>query len=113
MISLSSCDDGAITDPSQIVFPDTGVSFAKHVQPLFTLSCNATGCHDEARAENNNLALTSWYNVRSLHGVNQPDTNCDLVQVILGRQLHSGILRVNDNQRRGIVQWVLEGAQNN
>lgn len=112
-ISYYGCDDGAISNPDDIVFPETNVSYAQQVQPLFNLSCNETGCHDDARPENNGLALTSWYTVRTLHGVGQPDTTCDLVRVVLGREIHSGVLRLNDNHRRGILQWVLEGAKNN
>ncbi len=113
-ISINGCSDGAISDPDQIVFPPSDVSFARHVQPLLTLSCAFSGCHDSERPENNYVALTSWVGVRNIRVVNLGgDTACGLIRVVFGRQFHSGIVRVNANQREGLKTWVLEGAQNN
>jgi hypothetical protein len=111
---LAGCGANDLTNASQVVFPDSNVSFAGQVQPYLNLGCNVKGCHDAKRAENQNIELTSFVNVRATNVVNQPgDTNCNLVAVIYGRQLHQAQITANDNQRRGIRKWVLEGAKNN
>ncbi len=108
------CSGDDITNPDQIVFPATGVSYRQHIAPLFTISCNVQGCHDAPRPDNFNTDLTSWTGIRSINVVNQPyDTACGLVRVVYGRESHPGPLRINDNHREGIKQWVLEGAQDN
>ncbi|HYM20715.1 MAG TPA: hypothetical protein VEW28_06905 [Candidatus Kapabacteria bacterium] len=114
LLIISGCSSSDITSPDQIVFPVTGVSFKAQVEPLFSLSCNVTGCHDQARSDNNMVDLTTWGNVRSLNVVDQPgDTNCGMLRVVFGRELHPGPLKVNDNHKQGLRQWVIEGAQNN
>jgi hypothetical protein len=114
LLLLSGCSSDDITSADQIVFPASGVSFKVQVEPLFTLSCNVSGCHDAARADNNMVDLTSFSTVRNLNVVGQPgDTNCGLLRVVFGRELHPGPLRINDNHRQGLKTWVLEGAQNN
>lgn len=113
-VLFAGCSGNDITDPNDIVFPQTNVSFSAQVQPLLNISCNSYGCHDAARTENLYVQLTSWAGVRNVRVVNQPgDTNSGLIRVVYGRQLHSGVIRINDNHRQGLKQWVLEGAQNN
>ena len=115
VFTLLGCSSSDITSASDIVFPATHVSFKAQVEPLFTVSCNITGCHDVARNSNNNVDLTSWISVRSINVVNQPgDTNCGLIEVVFGRGgiIHPS-MNLNDNNRQGLKQWVIEGAQNN
>ncbi len=109
LLALCSCSDNAISDPSQIVFPDKDVSYRQHVAPLMSLSCAFSGCHDAPRTTNNNKYFTSWVGVR---GVAEPfDTSCSLIRVVYGRQPHwSGALTINANQREGLKTWVLEGV---
>src|SRR5207244_13035882 len=91
LLTAIHCGTNDVTTPEEIIFPDTNVSFARHVQPFLTLSCNNAGCHDAARSDNGDVALTSWVNVRNIKVVNQPgDTNCGLVRVLYGKQIHSG-----------------------
>ncbi|MBS1902258.1 MAG: hypothetical protein JSS75_00965 [Bacteroidetes bacterium] len=115
LLLCSGCSSTDITSADQIVFPATNVSYKAHVAPLLAIACNAAGCHDMARPENANVDLTSWISLRgSTNVVNQPgDTNCGLVKVVYARVGHPGPLRINDNHRQGIKQWVIEGAQNN
>ena len=108
------CSGSDITSANDIVFPATYVSFKAQVEPLFTLSCNITGCHDMARNSNNSIDLTSWVGVRSINVINQPgDTTCNLIQVVFGRKFHNGPINLNSNHRQGLKQWVIEGAKDN
>ena len=112
---MMGCGANDISNPDQIVFPDSNVSFTKQVQPFLTLSCNSYGCHDESRSDNKYVALTSFANVRVINVVNQPgDTTCNLVRIVAGRDLsHAAPIHPNENQRQGIKKWVLEGAKDN
>lgn len=113
ILFLGSCDDDALSSPTDVHFPDSNVSYAAHVAPFLALGCNMTGCHDAPRTENRNIVLTSWIGVRDIRVVNQPgDTNAGLVQVLYGKVFHP-VIQAGDNQRKGIRQWVKEGAKNN
>jgi hypothetical protein len=111
---FAGCGSNDITNPNQIVFPTTNVSFAKQVEPYLNLACSEYGCHNEATSSNDELDLTSWVALKQVNGVaNSGDTNCYLVLVMYGRIAHAGSFPANDNQRQGIRQWIIEGAQNN
>ena len=112
-VLAASCSTTDITDPDQIVFPATDVSFRTHVQPYLALSCNITGCHDEARSSNGGVDLTSWVGVRASNVTVAGDTNSTMVLVMYGKIVHSGQFRSTENQRAGIKQWIREGAKNN
>ena len=114
VFGLVGCSNQDITSANSIVFPATNVSFKAHVEPLFAVSCNVTGCHDMSRISNNNVDLSSWIGTRSTNVVNQPgDTNCGLIQVIYSRAIHAGVTNLNENHRQGLKQWVIEGAKDN
>ncbi len=36
------------TTPSEIVYPDTNLSFIQHIHPIFLDNCAASGCHESA-----------------------------------------------------------------
>lgn len=113
LLGLISCtEEGVISNPNQIVFPATGVSYRQHVAPLMSVSCSMSGCHDMPRPTNNNKYFTSWVGVR---GVAEPfDTSCSLIRVVSGIQPHwSGVLNLNANHREGLKTWVLEGVLDN
>ena len=110
---FAGCSSSDITNPNQIVFPASNVSFHATVAPFLQLSCNQVGCHDAPRSANQGIDLTSWIGVRSNNVVLPKDTTSPLVGVMYGRYQHSGPFIANDNQRNGIKVWVLEGAQDN
>ncbi len=117
LMTLSGCSDGVVTNPNDIVFPTSGVSYAHDVQPLFDLSCALSGCHDSyTRA--GSLSLESYFDLFERPGLVVPGDSLRslLVQVIAGRQIHAAypISRlVTPNQQRGVATWVQEGASNN
>lgn len=114
VVFLGSCGGGDITGPEDIMFPDSNVSYGRHVAPFLAVGCNMSGCHDASRPDNRFTDLTSWISVRSINVINQPgDTNCNLVRVLYGRTLHPILNSIGENQRSGVKKWVLEGAQNN
>ncbi|HEY6171507.1 MAG TPA: hypothetical protein VIX80_04520 [Candidatus Kapabacteria bacterium] len=113
LLALISCsDEGIISNPNQIIFPTSGISYRQHVAPLMSVSCSMSGCHDAPRSQNNNRYFTSWVGVR---GAAEPfDTTCPLIRVTSGLQPHwSGVLNINANHREGLKTWVLEGVLDN
>ena len=103
-----------ISNPNDIVFPVSNVSYHAQVAPYFSLACSESGCHDQATSNNDELDLTSWVLMKSVPGVIVAgDTTCHLVLVMYGREAHAGVIVANDNQRQGIKQWVIEGARDN
>jgi hypothetical protein len=119
ILLIQSC--GGISNANQIVFPADSVSYSQQVEPFFTLACNSTGCHnftDDAGG----VDLSTWTAIRD--GLNgglvvvdvahpQYDTSSILDRVLFGEEVHAAPLNVNENQRDGIRQWILEGAKNN
>lgn len=113
----SACNEGAITDPGQIVFPESGVSFGRQVMPLFDLGCNHSGCHNEID-QAGGVSLASYFDLFRRPGLVLPgDSTGSVLGQIVGERLpHLEVpipLIINHNQRRGIQVWIQEGASNN
>ena len=115
-ISLSACDDSGTRPGDEIVFPDSDVSYAAHVQPFFNLRCANYGCHeDQTRA--GNLSLTSYVSTTERPGVvvsGDADASL-LMQKIDGRLPHpiEVPIIISENQLKGIRTWINEGAKHN
>ncbi|MGA2622782.1 MAG: c-type cytochrome domain-containing protein [Bacteroidota bacterium] len=113
-------DNSTNQNGSDIVFPASGVSYGKQVEPLFLHSCAQPTCHDQYTAQGG-LNLETYEDLISASPpvVRFKDTtNSPLVWSI--EKSHG--LRImpppplpplNNNQITGIKRWILEGAQNN
>lgn len=116
-----SCKDditnGGITD---IVFPDTGVSYGGQVQTLFDRGCAFDGCH-AGSDPGQGLSLDNYQNTLSSDPgvVLARDTaHSRLIWNIEGthgttRMPPGDRTPLNANQTKGIRRWILEGARNN
>ncbi len=121
-LALWSCEDTVSGGGggSSIVFPDSGVSYSSHVQPLFAQTCAFTLCHGSDTFTQRGFSLESYghliYGSTMVVLAGRPDDS-PLVWRIEGRP---GFARMplnrsplTDNQIRGIRRWILENAQNN
>ena len=121
-----ACKDDLSGDGTvDIVFPDTGVSYGKHVEPLFLRACALPGCHTrESKSDAGDLSLESYQDALSKSGVivlgtTHGDTvSSRMVWSLEGlhgvpRMPPIGRPRLTENQIRGIKQWIWEGAKNN
>ena len=115
---LGSCKDD-ITGSSDIVFPDSNVSYGRYVEPLFIRTCAYSPCHSAESASDDLILETYQDAVSSKPGVVIPrDTaNSRLIWRVEGTH---GVIRMpfdrpplSANQIRGLRRWILEGAQNN
>ena len=116
VFTLNACSDTIITSPDQIVFPETNVSYQQQVRPLLELTCALSGCHDTETAVAG-IDVTGYFQLTSRAGLiipGRPD-NSLLIQILEGKQGHLLTFqnRISDAQKRGVRQWVLEGAMNN
>ncbi|MFM8839639.1 MAG: hypothetical protein ACKOFB_00860 [bacterium] len=116
LFTLSACYDTTITSPEQIQFPAQNVSYQQHVKPLLELTCAFSGCHDSETAAAG-VDVTGYFQLTSRAGLiipGKPD-NSLLNQILEGKQGHVLTFqqRISEAQKRGVRQWVQEGALNN
>lgn len=111
---LGGCEQGTqYRRPQDVVFPDSNVSYSRHVEPFLHLTCTFSGCHSASDP----IPLDSYIALFQTPGliiVGQPERS-RLVQVLDGTLAHPPVFqdRITDNHRRGVAQWIREGALNN
>lgn len=122
--AYTGCKDDVITgpdgSPSDVVFPDSLVSYRDHVQVLFNQTCAIATCH-EGSTPAGDLNLTSYTN--TMFGVNGAPIvfvgNPDASPLVMRIQGTAGVRMplnrnpLNQNQINGIRKWIQEGAQDN
>lgn len=112
MVVSTSCT--GVTQPQDVNFPDSNVSYVRHVQPFLGLSCATGGCHDNSDPAAG-ISLTNYSDLLfyppNLVVSGKPDESL-LIHSIEQRIPHPYDImsRVTDNQRRGVRRWILEGA---
>jgi hypothetical protein len=115
-----ACDDSiSSADIENKIIPDSNVSYAEYIQPLFTIKCTSSGCHDD-RTQSAGLSLTSYGFAVANYAMIAPGnpSNSKIVWAIEGNGARLmpplGITKpMNANQIKGIKTWIREGAQNN
>ena len=116
VFACASCGDSTTNPDTDIVFPDSGVSYSRHVQPFMTLRCAVSGCHDD-QTRASNLSLTTFVNSTARPGIIVPGNSNSsvLVQRIDGRLPHpfNVPIIINTQQLNGIKRWIDEGAKSN
>jgi hypothetical protein len=118
---LISCKD--TQEPtSEIVFPDSNISFSKHVGPLFQQKCARGGCHTGSDpAGSLNLGYPGSYIALTNHNptliYNGDGQNSLLMKRLDGRiqprMPLPGSAQLTQNQIDGVKIWIDEGAQDN
>jgi hypothetical protein len=120
-IDLLSCKDQTNqSGTSNIVFPASGVSFNKQVEPLFLQTCIEAGCHGGSQpAANLNLEVNTWsslidYSPKIVLWKDGKDS--PLVKYLNGELAPQMPLRqqpLTTNQINGVKTWIDEGDLNN
>jgi hypothetical protein len=118
MVLFSCKDQTTQSSTSSIVFPTSGVSFSKQVEPLFQQTCAASGCHGGSQPAAN---LNLQYFTRDYLIDFQPKIIVEfnsktslLYTYIAGNpQQMPPNQRLTQNQIDGVKKWIDEGAQNN
>ena len=113
-----ACNNNLINNLDQVVFPDKNVSYQNHVQPFILLACAYQGCHsDETMAGGRSMTTyTALFETMNIGLINpgNPDGSV-LIQMLEGKLPHNPYVywNVNDNHKKGMRQWIQEGALNN
>jgi hypothetical protein len=117
---MSCKDEGTNSGTSDIVFPDSNVSYGRQVQPLFDRGCAFSGCHGPDTFDERGYSLDSYQNAISRAGVIIPynPNGSLLIQAVEGRAPNSRRMPPNSepltpNQINGLRRWITEGAVNN
>lgn len=114
VVTTAGCGE-TITNPQEVVFPDSLVSYRSHVQPFLTLRCGQ--CHGSTNAAGG-IRLTQYsylfFDRPNLVVMNLPDESL-LNQVLELTVPHpvGAIDLIDPRQVRGMRTWVKEGALNN
>jgi len=117
ILLIQSCDDTLTsTDVNNIVMPDSNVSYAKHIAPVFEVKC--VPCHNNNGRQEAGLDLSSWTGVTADPSIvaRGSDSTSILVWTIEGfppYPLMPPTGRMIDNHIDGIRTWIREGALNN
>jgi hypothetical protein len=113
---FASCkNENTVSSLDDIVFPEKNISYDRSVQPLFNIACTYGGCHD-TKSYAGNLDLTSYSGIRQRFYdvvIVRDTTMSRLIIRIEGKfgftpMPPTRLLTLN--QRRGLKQWILEGA---
>lgn len=116
LLLLISCDDTITSeDIDKLVMPDTEVSYARHIAPVFEVKC--VGCHNDSRTEGG-VNLSSWVKATSDLRIIFPGSDSTSVLVWTIERLppyppmppNQWLVR---NHIDGIRTWIREGAENN
>jgi hypothetical protein len=116
-MAFAACDEGVVTDPRQIVMPESDVSYNRDIQPVFDLSCALSGCHDDATRAGG-LSLRSYSDLLARPGIIHPGDSTESVlrKIIRGIFPHPAYpisALLTQNHMKGIAVWIEEGASNN
>ncbi len=122
LIASWNCKDSISgSSGSDIVFPDSNISYAKYVEPLFLSTCAIPGCHTEADMDNaGGISFETYQDALSVPLIIIPKdtTNSQIVwslEATHGRPRMPPIGRpaLTNNQINGLKRWIWEGAKNN
>jgi len=115
-VCKDSVTDGSVTD---IVFPDSNVSYGKQVEPLFLRACAIPGCHDQETMAGG-VSFETYQDALSRPLIIIPhDTLNSLLVWTLeqknGKPLMPPAFRpqLTLNQKEGLKRWIWEYAKNN
>lgn len=117
MLLVSSCKDDSnpVSKIEDIVFPETDISYYRHIQPLFNIACATSGCHDlQTKASNLDLSDYSGIKQRFYDVVIPGDTALSRLIWSIEGQSQSVPMppqrSLTMNQIRGFKRWIMEGA---
>jgi len=113
---IFSCDDTITSDDiDKLVMPDSNVSYAQHIAPVFEVKC--VGCHNDQRKEGD-VDLSSYTRVVADPRIVFPGEADNSVLVwtiegLAGVQPMPPYGPLTQNHVKGIKTWINEGAKYN
>jgi len=109
-IGFSSCQWVTI-EPVEVQIPDTGVSFATNIEPIFT-NTGCTACHASGGAAATlPFTVGDAYNTLTTKGLINTSSPSASTIITFPKSGHGGGLLPADESL--IIAWIEDGAQNN
>lgn len=113
--ALYGCSESS-TYPNgeNIIFPDSNVQFTNHVLPFLRYNCAYAGCHS-GFSKAGGVVLDDYFEIMRNPGLvipGNPDGSI-IVQILEYRLPHLTYFyrgSITDNHKRGVRQWIKEGA---
>jgi len=125
ILYMSSCEKNPTDSQSEIVLPDSNLTYTEHIFPLFTAKCGSeSGCHSPnfGGVPARNLDLTNYQSIRT-HMIDGSELlvlefqgeQSFLYNILLGplsgrRQMPPDRAPLSVNNIIGIRTWIDEGA---
>ncbi|MPN53790.1 hypothetical protein SDC9_201456 [bioreactor metagenome] len=100
-----------------IVFPENNISFMHNVKPFLAQNCSYSPCHSGFDLAGG-ISLVEYHHIIAIGGFIVPKNpdGSRFVQVLENKTPHfTNFYRgnINENQIKGVRQWIKEGAINN
>lgn len=117
IIMFSQACDDTLNQIDDSYIPEENISFNDHLLRVFQLKCNNSGCHNsQFRAGGLSLETCAEATENPLIVFPHEPNTSSLVWAIEGRSGASqmpplGYQPLTENQRRGIIKWIEEGAR--
>ncbi len=121
LLFLLGCDDTLTTENvDNKPIPDSNVSFADHIYPVFQVKCAFSGCHAQPNPADG-IDLSNWAGVTADPNIVFPGEP-DLSRLVWSIENRAGISvmppigyarPVTLDQIQGIRTWIAEGALDN
>lgn len=120
-VAFLSCDDTLNeSNIDDVIIPDKNVSYNEYIQPVLTIKCSTSGCHNNESMAGG-YSVTSWSNVVTPGIVNPGNVETSIlvwriegigVEIMppIGNLLSKPLTQ---NQVEGIKTWIEEGAKSN
>ncbi len=107
--TLASCTDYVNIKPKTVV-PDS-VKFTVNILPIFNAGCNISGCHAKG-GQSPDLSAADAYTSLIFYGY--VDTDVPESSIIY-QKIYTGTMKDNatEQDRKLILKWIQQGAQNN
>jgi hypothetical protein len=106
------------TEPPQIVYPDSNLSFNQHIYPIFSANCATSGCHESvnpARGLDLETLTPSFISVNGPQVIPFDASQSRLYKLILSSDMGTPRMPLNraplpNSQVTAIRIWINEGA---
>jgi hypothetical protein len=119
LIKLFSGCHEVLGPNSNVVFPDSLVSYISNVEPFMITKCSYNGCHCEP-PYNSATPMTTYFELIGPDNlgliVPYNPSQSIMIQIIEGKLPHSPPFQqgyFTQNQINGMIKWIQEGAKNN
>jgi len=116
---IVGCGTQVLGPNSNIVFPDSLISYISNVEPFMRVKCAYSGCHCDP-PYNSASTMTNYFSLFNTDNLGlvvagKPDYSV-LIQILEEKLPHNPYFQkgyITQNHINGMRKWIEEGAKNN